>query len=458
MKKWPVFFLILLFTPVISGIYGILHDQLTYTISPEYYTKFKFQQFGLSDNEVEAVFPNPRFHVSIVGVMATWWVGVPIGLVLGLVGLLHANGERMFYVTSRAIALTMVIAFITGIVGLLYGKFFLAVSGVSWWLPDNLIYRADFIAVGSMHNFSYLGGFIGLIVAVYYSLREKRKNIVIKKLSPVIQPNELKKLLSLKRIILLDVRVGAMAEAEYKVRHVAGALWVDLNTSLAEIPTDFSDGGRHPLPSLERFALLLANLGISANSHVVVYDDKSCANAAARCWWMLRAAGVENVQVLNGGLQAAEKIGLPMRAGIELAEKCTPQSLANWQLPIVSLQDVKKMSSERAGLIIDVRDAYRYLGESEPIDLVAGHIPGAINIPFSQNLDSEGCFLSPEILKDKYENVLMDFHSKDVVVHCGSGVTACHTLLAIDYAGLPIPALYVGSWSEWSRCDLPMLP
>jgi hypothetical protein len=179
MKKWPVFFLILLFTPVISGIYGILHDQLTYTISPEYYTKFKFQQFGLSDNEVEAVFPNPRFHVSIVGVMATWWVGVPIGLVLGLVGLLHATGEKMFYVTSRAIALTMVIAFITGIVGLLYGKFFLAVSGVSWWLPDNLIYRADFIAVGSMHNFSYLGGLIGLIVGVSYSIRMKRKYLLL---------------------------------------------------------------------------------------------------------------------------------------------------------------------------------------------------------------------------------------------------------------------------------------
>lgn len=177
MKKWPVFFLILLFTPVISGFYGIIHDQLTYTISPEYYTKFKFQQFGLSDNEVEAIFPNPRFQVSIVGVLATWWVGVPIGLILGLVGLFHANGERMFQVTIRAIVLTIIITFITGLVGLLYGKLVLAETGVSWWLPDNLIHRADFIAVGSMHNFSYLGGLIGLILAVFYSLKVRRKDL-----------------------------------------------------------------------------------------------------------------------------------------------------------------------------------------------------------------------------------------------------------------------------------------
>lgn len=179
MRKWPIFLLILLFTPVISGIYGVLHDQLTYTISPEYYTKFKFQQFGLSDNEVEAIFPNPRFNVSVVGALATWWVGVPIGLVLGLVGLFHANGERMLYVTFRALILNLTIAFSTGIVGLIYGKFVLAMNGVSWRLPNNLIHPADFIAVGSMHNFSYLGGLIGLIVAVYYSLRQRRKNLLI---------------------------------------------------------------------------------------------------------------------------------------------------------------------------------------------------------------------------------------------------------------------------------------
>lgn len=278
------------------------------------------------------------------------------------------------------------------------------------------------------------------------------------KISPIIQPVDLIQLYENKTFILLDVRAGSTAETDYLHQHIAGALWVDLNNSLAEIPADFARGGRHPLPSPAKFSKLLSSLGIQSDSHVIVYDDKSGANAAARCWWMLRAAGIENVQVLNGGIQAAEKIGVQMRAGEELAEQSTTLQFENWSLPIVSLQEVEKMSTEDEGLIIDVRDSYRYLGESEPIDLVAGHIPGAINIPFSENLDDNGCFLSPEILKSKYEELLKDKKSEDIVIHCGSGVTACHTLLAMDYAGLPIPSLYVGSWSEWSRNDLPMIP
>ena len=132
----------------------------------------------------------------------------------------------------------------------------------------------------------------------------------------------------------------------------------------------------------------------------------------------------------------------------------------------------KKEISENSAIVIDVRDAYRYRGESEPIDLVAGHIPGAINIPFSENLDENGEFLSPEILKEKYQNLLADASAplsmtKKLIIHCGSGVTACHTILALDYAGfvtlstdrksadevLEVPNLYVGSWSEWSRRD-----
>lgn len=278
------------------------------------------------------------------------------------------------------------------------------------------------------------------------------------KISPIIHPADLIQLLENKAVIILDVRAGVSAKEDYKDQHIAGALWVDLNNSLAEIPTDFAKGGRHPLPSPAKFSILLSSLGIQSDSHVIVYDDKAGANAAARCWWMLRASGIEKVQVLNGGLQAAEKIGVPMRAGVELANQSTTLQFENWSLPIVSLQEVEKMTTEGDGVIIDVRDAYRYLGESEPIDLVAGHIPGAINIPFSENLDDDNCFLSPEILKNKYKEILKEGKSENVAIHCGSGVTACHTLLAMDYAGLPIPSLYVGSWSEWSRNDLPMIP
>ena len=176
MKKLLILLLIVLISPIIGGGYGILHDQLTYTISPEYYTEFKFYQFGLMDLGNEAIFPHPRIQVSIVGFMATWWMGLPIGLILGLVGLRHQNHKRMFLVTMKAISITIIVTFITGLVGLAYGKFYLVKTGVNWYLPDNLIDIDNFISVGSMHNFSYLGGLLGLIAGIIYSVKERKKN------------------------------------------------------------------------------------------------------------------------------------------------------------------------------------------------------------------------------------------------------------------------------------------
>lgn len=175
MKKLLILLLIIAIAPLLGGIYGILHDQLTYTISPEYYTKFKFYQFGLMDLGNEAIFPNPRVEVSVVGFMATWWMGLPIGLILGLVGLIHKESKQMFRVTMKAIILTVIVAFITGLFGLAYGKFYLAEKGVGWWMPNNLIDTKNFITVGSMHNFSYLGGLIGLIAGIIYSIKQKNK-------------------------------------------------------------------------------------------------------------------------------------------------------------------------------------------------------------------------------------------------------------------------------------------
>lgn len=161
--------------PLFGGLYGVLHDQLTYTISPEYYTKFKFYQFGLMDIGNEAIFPNPRIEVSIVGFLATWWMGLPIGLILGLVGLSHKDSRQMFRTTLKSIVITIIVAFLTGVIGLAYGKMYLADTGVNWWLPDNLIDKKNFISVGSMHNFSYLGGLTGLIAGIIYSVRQKNK-------------------------------------------------------------------------------------------------------------------------------------------------------------------------------------------------------------------------------------------------------------------------------------------
>lgn len=175
MKKLLTLSLIIALAPLVGGVYGIIHDQLTYSISPEYYTKFKFFQFGLMDLGNEAIFPNPRIEVSVVGFMATWWMGLPIGLILGLIGLVHKDSKQMFRVTLRAIIVTVIVAFATGLIGLAYGKIYLADTGVNWWFPDNLIDKGNFIAVGSMHNFSYLGGLTGLIAGSIYSIRQKRK-------------------------------------------------------------------------------------------------------------------------------------------------------------------------------------------------------------------------------------------------------------------------------------------
>ena len=175
MKRILLLLLIIGLGPLIGGLYGIIHDQLTYTISPEYYTKFKFYQFGLMDIGNEAIFLNPRLEVSAVGFMATWWMGLPIGLILGLVGLTIKDNKQMFRITLKAFVLTTIVAFITGLIGLAYGKFVLADTGVSWWLPENLINKKNFIAVGSMHNFSYIGGLTGLIAGIIYIIRQRKK-------------------------------------------------------------------------------------------------------------------------------------------------------------------------------------------------------------------------------------------------------------------------------------------
>jgi amino acid transporter len=177
MKKFPALVLFIIVSPLIAGLYGIAHDQLTYTISPEYYTKFKFQQFGLVDTVYEANVPHPRLYVSVVGWMATWWVGIPIGLIIGLIGLMHKGTKRMLQISFKAILLATVVTLLTGLVGLAYGKFHLAQTGVSWWLPENLLDTKNFIAVGSMHNFSYLGGLLGLLTGIVFSIKQKRKTV-----------------------------------------------------------------------------------------------------------------------------------------------------------------------------------------------------------------------------------------------------------------------------------------
>lgn len=271
--------------------------------------------------------------------------------------------------------------------------------------------------------------------------------------SPIINPEELVKLQESSEIILIDARAGINAEENYQKEHLKGARYVDLNKDLATVETDSANGGRHPLPSFEKFSEVLSKLGIQPSAHVIIYDDKSGANAGARFWWMLRAIGHEKVQVVNGGLQAAIKAGFTVSSEIETFEPAEKYPVSEWKLALADIEAVEKARNNNENIVIDVRDKNRFDSLTEPLDLIAGHIPGAVNVPFSENLDENGFYHSAETLHQKYSRILGDVKPENTIVHCGSGVTACHTLLAMDYAGIPIPKLYIGSWSEWSRND-----
>ncbi len=272
------------------------------------------------------------------------------------------------------------------------------------------------------------------------------------RISPIIEVVELLKIYKSSNVMIFDVSNSKNAKANYETEHIEGAFFVDLNTQLAAIKSDFSDGGRHPLPKIETFARTLTDLGISKDKHIVIYDDKNGSNAAARFWWMLKSVGHENVQVLNGGIHQAKENHFPLSSRTEIIKSVSePYQIDKWKLPTIEINDLESVSQNPNYLLIDVRDKERYDGKIEPIDLIAGHIPGAVNVPFTENLDQNGLFITPNELRNKYKTIFGKIKAEKIIIHCGSGVTACHTLLALDYADMEIPKLYVGSWSEWSR-------
>lgn len=251
-------------------------------------------------------------------------------------------------------------------------------------------------------------------------------------------------------LVILDART---ADA-YAAGHLPSAIHADLETQLSSARDEGADparGGRHPLPPLDRWLQQVAAWGITPATRVVVYDDQRGANAAARVWWMLRAIGHENVEVLDTDWRewSAGKRSAGFQPAGPLASSRPDAS--GWALPTVSMTEVDRLRHDPAWRVLDVRATPRYRGDTEPIDPVAGHIPGAINLPYTENLDK-----SPADLKAMYEQLLGDVPPARLVVHCGSGVTACQTLLALDRAGLHGASLYVGSWGEWCRNDMPI--
>jgi thiosulfate/3-mercaptopyruvate sulfurtransferase len=273
-------------------------------------------------------------------------------------------------------------------------------------------------------------------------------------MSPLIEIEELRSLSA--HPIIIDARAGADTHQRYLAGHLEGAQYVDLDKDLATKPEDAAYGGRHPLPPIEDFAKLLGRLGITPESHVVVYDDKAAAFGGARLWWMLKSIGHQKVQVLNGGLQAAINAGIPLSTEPYTADSVQPYPVPAGYSGTVAIDEAGIAAKDDNKMVVDVRESQRYMGLAEPIDLIAGHITGAVNLPYTLNLDATGKYLPADDLKKVYEKLFGNVKPEDVIVHCGSGVTACHTLLGMDYAGIEGPRLYVGSWSEWSRRDLPI--
>lgn len=239
--------------------------------------------------------------------------------------------------------------------------------------------------------------------------------------------------------------------AAYEAAHIPRAHYADLNRDLSAPPGPLT--GRHPLPDSSALAAALGRWGATPESQVVVYDDAN-SSFAARLWWLLRWIGHTEVAVLDGGYQAWRKAGGPLENGVDSAD---PGQVAGTliprpgTLPSVSTAEVAAtlLASER--LVIDARAPERYAGATEPIDSVAGHVPGAVNHPFSLNLAADNTFLPAVELRRRWLERLGGRDAAQVVAMCGSGVTACHNLLSLEIAGLPGAALYPGSWSEWIR-------
>lgn len=245
--------------------------------------------------------------------------------------------------------------------------------------------------------------------------------------------------------VILDCRFNlsdpASAERAYLEAHLPGALYVHLERDLCGLPN--GSNGRHPLPSLPQMINLFSRLGIDSEVQVVAYDDNG-GGFAGRLWWMLRYLGHQSVALLDGGMQSWVGGDHRLQPGIETRKRRDFTGTPNSAM-LVKAEEIL----DGVPLLVDGRAADRYQGLVEPIDAVAGHIPGAVNRFWQDNLDEELKIRSAGSLRDEFAALLQGRSAAESVFYCGSGVTACLNLVAMEHAGYPLPRLYPGSWSEW---------
>lgn len=254
-----------------------------------------------------------------------------------------------------------------------------------------------------------------------------------------------------------DLMQPALGAQQYQEAHIPGAVFADLNNDLSARHGDATaaSGGRHPLPSRERFAMWLSSVGFANGMQAVAYDRQG-ANYCGRLWWMLKWAGHDAVAVLDGGLQAWQAAGGAVASGAEPAHFQSNFVLGEPLRQLATAADVLARLGQPGQNVIDARAAPRFRGEVEPLDPVAGHIPGALNRPFGQNIGADGRFKPAAVLRAEFDALLTGRDAATVVHQCGSGVSAVPNLIAMEVAGLGKTSLFAGSWSEW--CSDPSRP
>jgi thiosulfate/3-mercaptopyruvate sulfurtransferase len=269
----------------------------------------------------------------------------------------------------------------------------------------------------------------------------------------LIDAGSLQSLLGAPSLVVLDCRFDLAAPEAgrhaYLRAHIPTAHYVDLNRDLSSPVAPAT--GRHPLPDPERLAALFGSLGIGSDTQVVAYDESN-GSLAARAWWLLRWLGHNGAAILDGGFRAWQEAGSAVESGEPGTAPRATQFVArpDWAA-VISTAELVRALEDRRRLLVDARAPERFAGKIEPIDPVAGHVPGAVNHPFMANLGADGRFLPQAELERRWRERLAGIASTDVIAMCGSGVTACHDLLAMELAGLPGAKLYAGSWSEWIR-------